>query len=299
MKNDFVYYISVILIEILNALPRWLAIRVAGFIGEVWYLIGSRDKNIAHEQMEFVLDLSDKTLKAHARANFEIMIKNLVDIIRMKNWTAEYIGSIVEIEGLENFDREYNKGKGIIALTGHIGNFELMAAWFGAYKGYKVSVIGREMYDKRFDERLITQRDKYNVQNIPTTSSIKAILKALHDGHALGVLNDQDSRRVSGYFIDFFGRKAITAAGPMYIARKTGSPVVPVAIYRKPDDKYIIRVLPALDLEWTDNKEQDIQNALEKCNKAIEKLIMFDPLQWVWMHNRWRTRPPDENRDMA
>jgi len=299
LKNDLVYYISVALIEFLNALPRRLVIKVAGFIGEVWYLVGSRDRNIAHEQMEFVLGLSDKTLKAHARACFEIMIKNLVDIIRMKNWTSDYIGAIVEVEGLENFESEYNKGNGVIALTGHIGNFELLAAWFGAYKKYKASVIGREMYDRRLDERLIAQRSKFNVNNIPTTTSIKTILKALHDGHVLGVLNDQDSTRVSGYFIDLFGRKAITAAGPMYIARKTGSPVVPVEIYRKPDDKYIIRILPALDLEWTDNKEQDIQNALEKCNKAIEKLIMYDPLQWVWMHNRWRTRPPDESRDIS
>ena len=77
----------------------------------------------------------------------------------------------------------------------------------------------------------------------------------------------------------------------MFIARKTGSPVVPMAIYRKDDDKYIIRILPALNNEWTENREKDIISALKKCNQALEKLIKFDPIQWTWVHNRWRTKP--------
>jgi KDO2-lipid IV(A) lauroyltransferase len=85
----------------------------------------------------------------------------------------------------------------------------------------------------------------------------------------------------------------------MFIARKTGAPVVPMAIYRQPDDTYIIRILPELKLEWTDNKEEDIKNALTQCNRALEQLIMYDPLQWVWVHNRWRTRPPDEKEAAA
>jgi len=297
LKNDLIFYISLVLIKVLNALPRWLALRVGGVIGEILYLARNRDRDMVHSQMEFALGLTGKTLKAHARACYETMINNLVDTIRLSNWTPEFIGSIVRVEGYEYFESAYNRGRGVIALTGHIGNFELMAAWFACLKKCKVAVIGRELYDKRLDEMLIAQRRKFNVENIPTTSSIKLIMKALHTGHALGVLLDQDSTRVSGYFIDFFGKKAITAAGPMYIARKTDAPVVPIAIYRQPDDTYIIRVLPKLELVWTDDKEQDIQNALEKCNQAVETLIKYDPLQWIWIHNRWRTRPPGEEKD--
>jgi KDO2-lipid IV(A) lauroyltransferase len=297
LKNDLIYYISIVLIKVLNALPRWLALRLGGVIGEILYLTDNRDRNMALSQMEFALGLTGQTLKAHVRACFETMVKNLVDTIRMSNWTQEFIGSIVRVEGYEHFESAYNQGRGVIALTGHIGNFELLAAWFACHKKCKVAVIGRELYDRRLDDMLIDQRRKFNIENIPTTSSIKLILRALHTGHALGVLLDQDSTRVSGYFIDFFGRKAITAAGPMYIARKTDAPVVPIAIYHQPDDTYIIRILPKLELVWTDDKEQDIQNALEKCNLAVEALIKYDPLQWIWIHNRWRTRPPGEEQD--
>lgn len=244
--------------------------------------------------MEFALGISGKKLKAHVRACFESMAKNLIDIIRMGQWSKEYIGDIVNIEGLEHFDSAYNQGKGVIALTGHIGNFELLAAWFSYYKGYKVSVIGRKLYDIRFDRMLVSQRQRFNINNIPTTSSVKTIMKVLNDGHLLGVLLDQDSTKVTGCFVDFFGKKANTAAGPIYIARKTGSPVLPMAIYRKNDDKYSIRIMPPLELNWTNNKDENIKKTLVKCNRAIEELIRYNPTQWVWIHNRWQTRPPEE-----
>jgi KDO2-lipid IV(A) lauroyltransferase len=141
---------------------------------------------------------------------------------------------------------------------------------------------------------LVEQRKKFKVENIPTDSSALSIIRALNTGYALGALLDQDSHKVSGHFIDFFGRKANTAAGPIYIARKTGSPVIPIAIYRKNDDRYVIRIMPELEFVWTDDKEEDIIRALTQCNRALEELILYDPIQWAWIHNRWRTRPPEE-----
>jgi KDO2-lipid IV(A) lauroyltransferase len=299
LKNNLIYYTAVVLIKLFNALPRHWALTIGGIIGEIWYILVAKDRKVATKQMREVLGYTGGKLKAHVRANYEAMVKNLIDVLRMSAWTSEYVGSLVMVEGYENFLQAYNRNQGVLALTGHIGNFELLAGWFSYYKKHKVSVIGRELYDKRFDKLLIDQRAKYGEANIPTTSSIKTIIKALRDGHAIGVLTDQDSTRVSGYFIDFFGKKALTPAGPMFIARKTGAPVVPMAIYRQPDDTYIIRILPELKLEWTDNKEEDIKNALVQCNRALEQLIMYDPLQWVWVHNRWRTRPPDEKEAAA
>jgi len=294
LKNDIIFYVSRVLIQVFNILPRKLALMLAGFLGEVWYLVSNKDRQIASTQMKLALGLKEEKLRSYVRACFEMMIKNLIDAVRMQSWSKKRIGSLVEVEGLEHFESAYNQGKGVIALTGHIGNFELIAAWFAYYKGYKCSVIGRKLYDERFDHMLVAQREHFNVKNIPTDASVKTILETLRNGYALGVLLDQDSRKVRGHFVDFFGRKALTAAGPMYIARKTGSPVVPLAIYRKPDDTYLLKIMPALELEWTDDKENDIINALQKCSKALEALIKHDPVQWVWIHKRWRTRPPEE-----
>ncbi len=294
MKNDIIYYISMLLINLFNSLPRNIALMLAGFLGEIWFLLNTKDRKIAESQMAFALGITGKKLKVNAQACFISMMKNLVDAIRMRYWSKKYIGSIVDVDGLEHFDHAYSQNKGVIVLTGHIGNFELLAAWFSYFMGYKVSVIGRELYDKRFDRMLVSQRRRFNLNNIPTTSSVKTIMKALNDGHALGVLLDQDSTKVAGYFIDFFGKKANTAAAPMFIAYKTGSPIVPMAIYRKNDDRYYIKIMPPLRINWTDDREENIKNALEKCNLALEELIKQDPTQWTWIHNRWRTRPPQE-----
>lgn len=299
MKNDIIYYCAQAFIHIFNILPRKLSIMLAGFFGEIWYLLGSKDRNIAKTQMEFALGLKGRQLDAYVRACFEMMFKNLTDVVIMKNWSREYIGSIVKVEGFENIEQAYKQGKGVIALTGHIGNFELMAAWLSYYKGFKSAAIGRKLYDERLNNMLMAQREHFNILNIPTTTSVKAIISALKDGYTMGVLLDQDSRKVSGNFIDFFGKKALTAAGPIHIARKLGVPVVPLAIYRQPDDTYLIRILPRLELEWTDNKDDDIINGLKKCNQAIEQLIRHDPIQWVWIHKRWRTRPSDEAGGLA
>jgi KDO2-lipid IV(A) lauroyltransferase len=292
LKNDFIYYFSIILINILNRLPRKLALGLGGFCGEIWYLLSAGDRAMAEKQLAAALGLHGRKLQVYARECLAAMGRNLADAIRMKGWSAEFIGRLVEVEGFENIDRAYRQGKGVIALTGHIGNFELIAAWFAFYKKYKVSVIGRKLYDERFDRLLIAQRESLKVANIASDSSVKAIMEALKDGHALGVLLDQDTHRVRGYFAEFFGRLALTPAGPLYIARKMDVPVVPLAIYRKPDDTYYMRILPPLKFEWTENKEQDVLEALVQCNRALEKLIRYDPTQWVWIHDRWRTRPP-------
>ena len=106
---------------------------------------------------------------------------------------------------------------------------------------------------------------------------------------------DLDSSRVSGYFVPFFGHPAKTAAGPIFIGRKTGSPVVPLALFRTQDDRFLLKILPAFDIPVTDNKEEDIKAALLQCNKALEELINYDPTQWIWIHKRWKSKPSPQN----
>jgi len=215
----------------------------------------------------------------------------------MGNLSKKQMRQMVSIEGYEHYLKADAKNKGVIALTGHIGQFELLAAWFAYVKERKVAAIGRKLYDKRLDSLLVAQRQKFNVLNIATVDSPLSIMRALGKGYALGVLLDQDSSNVQGYFADFYGKKALTAAGPIMIARKTGSPILPMAIYRTNDDNFVIRILPELQFNWTDDLNGDIIKVLTMCNKALEELINYDPIQWAWIHNRWRHRPPEEKRD--
>jgi KDO2-lipid IV(A) lauroyltransferase len=292
IKNWLLYRLITSIIFLLNISPRNSAIVLGGFLGKLaYFLIGeARRKTLSNLTLGFGKEMDEMSLKRLACRVFENVGKNVADAVRLKKMKWEEIDKITEIEGLEYFDQAYGLGKGVIALTGHIGNFELLAAWF-SLKGYKVSVIGRELYDPRLDTMLVDSRQNVGVENIPSSVSVKHVIKALRSGRALGVLADQDSSRVRGVFVNFFGKPARTPIGPVLLAYKTGSPIVPMAIVRKDKNKYKIIVKPPVELTFSEDREKDIIDVIQKSTAVLESIIREYPDQWLWMHDRWKSKP--------
>ena len=292
IKNWFLFRLITILISLLNFLPRSTAISIGGFLGKLaYFLIGdARRRTLSNLSLAFGKEIDETKLRKLACQVFENLGKNVVDVVRLKKMRWGDIEKIAEIEGLEHFDRAYRAGKGVIGFTGHIGNFELMAAYF-SLRGYKLSVIGRELYDPRLDRLLIENREGVGLENIPSSAGVKPILKALRAGKFLGVLADQDSSRVRGIFVNFFSRPARTPAAPALLAYKTGSPIVPMAIVRKNKNRYKIVVKPPIELTFSEDREKDIIDVTQKCTKILESIIRDHPDQWLWMHDRWKSKP--------
>jgi len=261
-------------------------------LGKLTYFIiaDARKRTQNNLNIVFGKEKDQRELEKLARLVFENVGKNVADAVRLKNMKWKKIEEITKIEGLEYFDNAYKMGKGVIPLTGHIGNFELLAAYF-SLKGYKLSVIGRELYDPRLDALLVKSRESVGLENIPSSASVKQVIKALRSGRALGVLADQDSSKVRGVFVDFFGRPARTPVGPVLLAYKTQSPIVPMAIVREKDDKYKIIVKEPIELATSGDKEKDIIETTQKCTKVLESIIRDYPSQWLWMHDRWKSKP--------
>ena len=240
--------------------------------------------------LAFGKEMNETNLRKLACQVFENVGKNVADAVRLKKMRWENLEGITEIEGLKYLDQVYKTGKGIIGLTGHIGNFELMAAYF-SLNGYKVSVVGRELYDPRLDRLLVENRENVGLENIPSSAGVKPILKALRAGKILGVLADQDSSRVRGVFVNFFERPARTPVGPVLLAYKTGSPIVPMAIVRKDKNKYKIIVKPPVELIFSQDREKDITDVTQRYTRVLESIIREYPDQWLWMHDRWKSKP--------
>ncbi len=292
IKNWFLFRLITVLIFFLNILPRISAIALAGFLGKLsYFLIGpARRKTIENLKLAFGKEIGGNRLKQIAVQVFVNLGKNVVDAVRLRKMKWDEVEKITEIEGLEYFDTAYQAGKGVIGFTGHIGNFELMAAYF-SLRGYKLSVIGREVYDPRLDQSLVANRESVGLKNIPTSAGVKPLLRVLRNGEFLGILADQDSSRVRGVFIDFFGRPARTPVGPVLLAYKTGSPIVPMAIIRIEKNRYRIIVKPPVELVFSDNREKDITDTLQRCTDVLESIIREHPDQWLWMHDRWKSKP--------
>jgi KDO2-lipid IV(A) lauroyltransferase len=292
IKNWLLFRLITALISFLNFLPRNTAISLAGFLGRLSYFLISpaRRKTNENLKLSFGNEKTGKQLRKIAVQVFVNLGKNVVDAVRLKKMKWDDVDKITEIEGLEYFDTAYRAGKGVIGFTGHIGNFELMAAYF-SLRGYKLSVIGREVYDPRLDRLLVENRESVGLKNISSFAGVKPLLRVLKKGEFLGILADQDSSRIRGIFVDFFGRPARTPVGPVLLAYKTGSPIVPMAIVRKGKNRYKIIVKPPVELACSDNQEKDITDTLQRSTDALASIIRQYPDQWLWMHDRWKSRP--------
>ncbi|MBN1212371.1 MAG: lysophospholipid acyltransferase family protein [candidate division Zixibacteria bacterium] len=291
-KRAAVYNLTRLLLFFFNIIPRRTAVFIGGWLGLAAWMLYSRDRFriLRHLSLVYKDRLSLKEKNIISRNFFINSGKNLADVIRFRKHYRTEIKPLVTVEGLEYFDRAYKAGRGLFGITGHIGNFELLAVHL-ADLGYKIAVIGREMYDNRLDKLLVDNREAMGLTNIPTTDSPRKLLSWLKDGGAVGVLIDTDSFRVRGMFIPTFGRLSNTPVGQTIIGLKTGAAFLPMFCLRTVDNRYKIIIKPPIDCIPRDTSEEQVYLVTLKCTKALEEIINLFPDQWIWLHNRWRTRP--------
>ena len=236
--------------------------------------------------------LSSSECKNIGRSFFVKSGKNLIDLLRCPKHYHSELEPLIEVEGLEHFERAYKRGKGVIGFGGHIGNFELMAIYF-AQIGYKAAAIGREMYDPKLDELLVSMRQANGVTNFRTTDSPRGIFKWLKDGNVLGVLIDIDSMRIRSEFVPVFGRPALTPVGQTILGLKTGASFIPVACVRTENDCYKIIIKPEITVAPSGDFDRDVIAVTAACSLALEPIIDQYRDQWIWLKNRWGTQLPE------
>ena len=291
IKRSLVYYFAAGAIFVLNILPRRLALYLGGWIGfTAWWLsAGERYKADRHLKLVFGERFSIRERTAIYRRFAVNTGYNLTDLVRFKQHFENEIRPLVDFEGLELFDEAYRRGKGLLGITGHIGNFELLAAAV-ASEGYRIAVIGREIYEPRLNQLLVANREAVGLTNIYTTDSPKRIIEWLRSGGALGVLIDTDSHRVRGEFLPAFGRWSYTPVGQSRLGLRTGSAFLPIACLRKPDGRYLVTIRPEVTVEPSGDPDKDVATLTLKCTQVLESIIAEHLDQWPWHHNRWRTR---------
>ena len=294
IKRDLVYSLVCACRFLFSLLPRGIALAKGGFLGWLaWRLLPSDRRKIDANLLRVYGDRLTRAERTRIGRQFFINSgKNLVDLFRFKRHFRSEIAPLVSVEGLEHFDRACKLGKGVIGVTGHIGHFELLAAYVASL-GYEIAVIGREMYDPRLDRLLVENREAVGLTNFATTDSPKRILRWLQSGKVLGVLIDTDSGRIRGEFVPFFGIPANTPVGHALIGLKVGAAFVPMACVRTANNRYRIIACPAIELPIGLSPERAALEVTALCSKALEGIIDAHRDQWIWLHNRWNSRPPN------
>jgi len=224
-----------------------------------------------------------------ARGNCRNYGRSLVEVFKVYHGLGKVILDRTSITGLEHFRAALAKGKGVLLVTGHCGNWELLAV-AASYKVSNISVVARPL-DNPYLNRLIERaRARYGNRVISKKGALREILSTFRKGGVVGILMDQAVLSEEGYIIDFLGRGAWTTKMPALIARKTGVPVVPAFIRRK-EGAHEITIHPEVALSTLRDLEEALREDTKNFSAYIEEYIRQNPAEWLWMHQRWKRVP--------
>lgn len=279
------------LIGIARVIPRRPAMVVFGAMGGLAGRCFERDRRRAIENLGYAFpEAPEPFRRALAQAMFKAIGRNIYEFLRLDGASREHVTSRVErVEGIENLSAALERSRGAIVITGHIGCWELIPAYFAAM-GYPVTVVGRRMRATRLNDRLVGIRRKLGVRTLDRDASPRPMFEILKRGDSIGILIDQHTS-VAGVWVPFFGRPAYTPSAVAKMSLSTGAAIVPMATFMNSRGRHVIHVLPAIDtrsLSAATSREAAVWSITAACSLALERLIRIDPKQWVWFHHRWR-----------
>jgi KDO2-lipid IV(A) lauroyltransferase len=278
--------------------PRRAGLALFAGLGTLAERCFAKDRRRAIENLGIAFPAAPGPIRgALASAMFKALGRNTYEFLRLGGSSQRRLQSLVErVDGMEHFLEAHRRGKGVIVITGHIGCWELLPAYFVSL-GYAVSVVARRMKVRRLNERLVGVRRSVGVTTFDRDDPPRPMLAVLHRGEILGVLIDQHTR-VAGMWVPFFGHPAYTPTAVAKLALATGASIVPMGIFMGPRGRHVVRVQPAIRTDRAGSREEIVGSITAACSLAVEELVRMDPKQWVWFHHRWR-EPATEGRAEA
>ncbi len=293
MRRDIAYILIRSFIGMFRAFPRRAALAVGSFCGRLAPHVfrGERRLAIEHLTLAFGGGKDSGEIVRLAHESFRYAALNFVDTVRIGTMTAEDIRAVCVPHHMDRLKEAMAGGSGAIGLTSHAGCWEMLGSYLVA-DGVNLAVIARRLYDPRLEELLYKSRSGAGLRVISRGRNTRDVIRALKEGYLLGVLIDQDMP-VKGVFVDFFGHPAHTATGLASLALKYSVPVFPVLTYRDKEHRHHICIGESIPIERTGDTERDTRELTARCSKATEDFIREHPEQWVWFHQRWKTRPED------
>lgn len=272
------------------SLPRalWLGERL-GLVAH--RLMGSsRRLALEHLELAFGSSISPQARERLARASFVNLGRSFCELAKIDEIRG-IADTYVEVEGWEKFERIRAAGTGCIAITGHIGNWELLAASF-AWRGVPVAAVARRIYAPGLNDLLVQFRARQGVETIlrESPSSARQILRTLRENGVLAMLIDQDTK-VASVSVPFFGRLARTPLAAASLALRRDLPIVPIFVQRRGDWGCRIVVREPIHPQPTGDNVADVRQLTATLNRVIEDQIRANPAEWVWWHRRWRRSP--------
>ena len=280
---------------ILRVLPRSLARNTGSAIGLFAFRFTKRLRQVGFVNLKIALpELSLEDHQQLLRKSYRHLGWQLAEFCQMSQYTAAQAGSFVRYDGLEHYFEASRRGRGVLVLTGHLGAWEL-SSFFHSLMGYPMGLVIRRLDNPLIDRLVNRIRCLHGNRVLHKDDFARGLIAAMRAGETVGILMDTNMTPPQGVFVPFFDVPACTASGLARVARKTGAAVLPgFLLWEESESRYVLRFGEQLTLKETSDNEEDAIANTALFTRVIEGYIRQYPDQWLWMHRRWKTRPPGE-----
>ena len=283
------------MVRSIGALPRPLARACGALLGALAFPATARLRRTGEINLRLAYPASTEAWRRHTlRTLYRHLGYHLAEFCLMRRYTREGAARFIRYEGLEHYLAARSAGKGVLVVTGHLGLWEL-SSFFHSLMGYPMSMVIRRLDNPRIDAMVNQIRCLHGNTVLHKDDFARGLLGAMRRGETVGILMDTNMTPPQGVFVDFFGVPACTASGLARVAMRTDAAVLPGFLtWRAEEKRYVLEFGTPLPLLRTGDDEQDIRANTQSFTNAIESWIRRYPEQWLWVHRRWKTRPPGE-----
>ena len=284
------YALIVLFTRAVGSFPTGWGRGIGVGLGHLAYRLLRRSRKVTLENLRRAYpEKSEQEIETLALAVYQNMGKLFYEICWFTCMDDDELLGHLKISGMEHIRAAYEKGSGVLVLTAHFGNWELLPV-LGALLKYPCSYVYRPLRAAALEKFLVRTRTRYGGTKISKRRSYRKILRFLEQKGLVFMLMDQHVDPRQGVFVPFFNQPASTSRGLAKLALKTGTPVVPIFLVRE-ETGFKGLILPEVPLVHTGNKEEDIEANTLAYNRVIESMVRKYPEQWFWVHRRWKTRP--------
>ncbi len=273
----------------LGVLPRSISLKAGETLGLLVFkgLKGRKDTALKNTEIAQKGGLNLTSTPLHTvRINFINLGRSVAELSMLSLGRTAIMNDIV-FEGLQRYETAKNKGKGVILITGHCGNWELLAL-AASWKGFPVSLIARQLNNPYINSLLEKLRTKFGNTVIYKKGAVREILGTIKGKGTIGILIDQSVLEDEAVVIEFFGEKVYAMKTPALLSIKTGTAVIPAFINYLGNGRHRILVGEEIELKITGNMEDDLIYNTQVFSDYVERYIKENPSEWLWIHRRWK-----------